>query len=140
MSKETGFYRKVDGAIEFVTIKLFDTDDEEFDMDTLKTIFKDTLEEQKEKLEKMVDLGTAILGDRHKGVYFMFGWVIQKIIGTYEAKNNTKLRINVDVESMDNDEIKDKTVEALEDILEKIKNDDIDLSDMPMNMGGIDYE
>ena len=141
MNKDTGYYRKSGDNIEYVEIKLIDEDGEEFDMETLRGIFKDTLDSQKDKLEKIVDFGTAILGDHYKGVSFMFGWVVQKIINTYETKNETKLKVVPEVEQMDSEEIKVKTVDLLKDILQKIEDDEIDVTDMPLNMaGGMDYE
>ena len=137
---DTGYYRKKDDNIEYLDVTLIDDDGEEFDMETLRNIFKDTIENKKDSLEKIIDFGTAILGDHYKGVPFMFGWVIQKIINTYEIKNDTKLKIQVNTETLDTDEIKDKTVDMLEDLLDRIKTGDLDITDMPLNMNGMDYE
>jgi len=109
-------------------------------MEHLRNIFKDTIDSQKEKLEKIVDFGTAILGDHYKGVSFMFGWVVQKIINAYEQKNGVKLKILTEIEALEQDEIKAKTVDILEDLLNKIKNDEIDLEDMPLNFNGVEYD
>lgn len=138
---DTGYYRKGEDGVEYVEVKLVDQESgEEFDMETLKGVFKDTIDAQRDKLDKIVDFGTAILGDHYKGVSFMFGWVVQKIIGTYEVKNGTKLRVEINPEAIDADEIQQKTVDLLEDLLEKVKNGDIDVSDMPVNMSGMGYE
>ena len=142
MSTSNGFYRKTkSGDNEFVTVTITDDDGEEFEITNLRSIFKETLEEQKDKLEKIVNFGTAFLGDYHKGVVFMFGWVVMKIIATYEAKNDTKLHINIDTEILDKEEVKDKTLVVLKDVIERIENDEIDLTDLPLYMSGMDdYE
>jgi len=137
---DTSYYRKSEDSIEQIEIKLIDSDGEEFDMQTLRTIFKDTLDNQKDKLEKIIDFGTGILGDHYKAVPFMFGWVIQRIINTYEQKNDTKLTIETVETALDSDEIKEKTLSVLENLIEDIKNDELDIADMPLNMTGMDYE
>jgi len=138
---DTGFYRKNDdNNLEYVNIIIKDDDGEEFDMDTLRNIFKDTIDNQKEKLEKIIDFGAAILGDHYRGTAFMMGWVINKILMTYEHKNKIKLHVVTEVDQLDTDEIKDKTVEMLEDLLEKIKSDELDISDIPLNMRSVDSD
>lgn len=139
-NSDTGYYRKKGSELEYVDIKLIDEDGEEFDMEHLRNIFKETIENQKEKLEKIVDFGTAILGEHHKGVSFMFGWVVQKIINAYENKNDVKLKVVTDAQRIDNDEIKTKTIDLLEELLEKVKSDDFDISDLPLNMSNVDYD
>ena len=47
---DTGYYRKKDGNIEYVDNVIKDDDGEEFDMETLREIFKDTIENQKDKI------------------------------------------------------------------------------------------
>jgi len=140
MTKDTGFYRKKEDGVDYVEIKLLDDNNEEFDMETLRTIFKDTVDNNKDKLSKIVDFGAAILGDHYRGTAFMFGWVIQKIINTHEKKNDVKLRVITEVTPLDGDELKNKTVDMLEEILEKIKTGELDISDMPFMSGGMNYD
>jgi len=135
---DTGFYRKKNDGIEYVDIVIKDEDGEEFNMGTLRTICKDTIEKQKDKLEKIVDFGASILGDHYRGAAFMMGWVVNKILTTYEIKNDTKLHVTTETETLDTDEIKEKTVDMLEDLLERIKSGDLDLEDMPLNMNNMD--
>jgi len=137
---ETGFYRKNGDNIEYVRIVIKDDDDEEFDMETLHGIFKDTIDKQREKLKKIVDFGASILGDHYKGTSFMMGWVVNKILTTYEIKNETKLHVSTEAEDLDTDELKDKTVETLEDLIERIKSGELDLDDMPLNMSNVDRD
>lgn len=139
-SGDTGFYRKKDGGMEYVEIKLLDDNNEEFDMENLRNIFKDTIDSNKDKLTKIVDFGASILGDHYRGTAFMFGWVVQKIINTHERKNDVKLRVVTEVSPLDSDEIKNKTVDMLEDLLEKIKSGEMDMTDMPFMTGNMDYE
>jgi len=138
MSKDTGFYRKKGDSIEHVEIVIRDDDGEEFDMETLREIFKGTIDKQKDKLEKIIDFGASILGDHYRGTSFMMGWVVNKILMTYEIKNDTKLHVTTEAEVLDKEELTEKTVDMLEDLLEKIKSGDIDLEDMPINMKSVD--
>jgi len=135
---DTGFYRKKGNDIEYVDIVIKDDDGEEFDMETLRSIFKDAIDKQKEKLEKIVDFGASILGDHYRGTAFMMGWVVNKIITTYEIKNETKLHVTTEAETLDKEEITEKTVDMLEDLLEKLKSGELDLEDMPLNMKNMD--
>ena len=135
---DTGYYRKKNGDIEYVNITIKDDDGDEFEMDVLREIVKKTIDEKQDKLEKIIDFGVAITGDHYKGTSFMLGWVISKILTSYENKNDIKLHISSESETLAEDEIKNKTVDMLEDLLEKIKNDDLDISDLPLNMSRLD--
>jgi len=135
---DTGYYRKKNDNIEYVNISIIDDDGDEFEMDTLREIVKKTVDDKQDKLEKIVDFGAAITGDHYRGSAFMLGWVISKILGAYETNNEIKLHVHSDVEELDASEIKEKTVDMLEEMLEKIKNGDLDVSDMPLNMSRLD--
>ena len=138
--KDTGFYKKKEDGMSYVAIKLLDDNGDEFDMETLRNIFKDTIDNNRDKLEKITYFGAAILGDHYRGTAFMFGWVIQKIINTHERKNDVKLKVITEVTELNGDELKNKTVDMLEDLLEKIKSGEIDITDIPIMNGGVDYE
>ncbi len=137
---DAGFFRKKDNELEHVSVVIKDDDGEIFDMEQLKIIFKDSVDKQKDKLEKIIDLGASILGDHYKGSFFMMGWVINKILTTYEQKNETKLHVTTEIETLDGEEIKEKTVEMLEDLLTRIKSGDVDLEDMPLNFSNVDTD
>ena len=107
-------------------------------METLREIVKSTIDKKSDKLQKIVDFGAAITGDHYKGTSFMIGWVISKILMSYEQQNDTKLHVLSESEIIDDSEIKEKTISMLEDMLDKIKNDEIDISDMPLNMSRLD--
>ena len=127
---EIGFYKKSDDDIVFVKVNITDNEGVEFDMDTLKEIFHKSISNNQSKLKPVIDFGAAITGDHYKGTAFMMGWVINKILTTYELKNDTKLKVDTIEEQIDLDEIKDQTVTIIEDLLTKIKSDEFDISDL----------
>ena len=127
----TGYYRKNDNNLEYVNIKLIDSDQDEVDIESIRKTYKKLIMDNKDKIEKIIDFGIAVTGDHYKAIAFMNGWVIHTIISNYEKVYDTKISIVTENEKIDEDEIKEKTIEMMYELIQKIENDELDLSDIP---------
>ncbi len=124
------------------TVSIVDEENVAFDLEELRSNITDVFKnpENKEKIEQVFSLGMGTVGSHDAANGFVVGWIVNKILTSYESENGSQLSIEIEKTNINRDELMDYAINEAEAYLEFLKenkdNPDIMLKKMPTNDDG----